>query len=114
MDRLVFVAVEEELIDIFFEIYWHSLVFSTFATLLLQEASARLTINSQLNLGEAISKKFEGKSSRTLVLFIIIVAIVLGCAAYEAGNILGAVEGLGMMFDIFYSLFVESPPFVCR
>ena len=81
------------------QLLW-ALVFSTFATLLLQEASARLTINSQLNLGEAISKKFEGKSSRTLVLFIIIVAIVLGCAAYEAGNILGAVEGLGMMFDI--------------
>jgi manganese transport protein len=82
-----------------FELLW-ALVFSTFACLLLQEASARLTINSQLNLGEAISKKFEGRSSRTLVLFIIIVAIILGCAAYEAGNILGAVEGLGMIFNV--------------
>ncbi|MCF6366132.1 MAG: divalent metal cation transporter [Bacteroidales bacterium] len=82
-----------------FQLLW-ALVFSTFATLLLQEASARLAINSKLNLGEAISKKFEGKSSRTLVLFIIIVAIVLGCAAYETGNILGAVAGLKMIFDI--------------
>lgn len=88
-----------------FQLLW-ALVFSTFATLLLQEASARLTIRSQLNLGEAISKKFEGKSSRTLILFIIIVAIVLGCAAYEAGNILGSVAGLVMIFDIPPTYFV--------
>ena len=75
-----------------FQLLW-ALVFSTFAALLLQEASARLAINSKLNLGEAIAKKFEGKSSRTLVLFIVIVAIIVGCTAYEAGNILGAVEG---------------------
>ncbi|RLD51406.1 MAG: divalent metal cation transporter, partial [Bacteroidetes bacterium] len=34
-----------------FQLLW-ALVFSTFATLLLQEASARLTIRSQMNLGE--------------------------------------------------------------
>ena len=90
-----------------FDLLW-ALVFSTFACLLLQEASARLTINSQLNLGEAISKKFEGRSSRTLVLFVIIVAIILGCAAYEAGNILGAVEGLGMIFNIDAIYFVTG------
>ncbi len=80
-----------------FQLAW-ALVFSTFAALLLQEAAARLTIKSQMNLGEAISKKFEGKPSRTTVLFIIIVAIVLGCAAYETGNILGSVAGLSMVF----------------
>ncbi len=90
-----------------FQLLW-ALVFSTFATLLLQEASARLTIRSQMNLGEAISKKFENKSSRTLILFIIIIAIVLGCAAYEAGNILGAVAGLVLIFDIPYYFFVAG------
>jgi len=88
-----------------FQLLW-ALVFSTFAALLLQEASARLTINSQMNLGEAIAKKFEGKSSKMLVLFIVIVAIIVGCAAYEAGNILGAVEGLGMIFDVPSYIFV--------
>jgi len=88
-----------------FDLLW-ALVFSTFAALLLQEASARLTINSQLNLGEAIAKMFDGKSSKTLVLFIVIVAIIVGCAAYEAGNILGAVEGLGMIFDVPSYVFV--------
>ncbi|NPA67822.1 MAG: divalent metal cation transporter [Chlorobi bacterium] len=90
-----------------FSLLW-ALVFSTFATLLLQEASARLTIRSQMNLGEAISKKFENKSSRTLILFIIIIAIVLGCAAYEAGNILGSVAGLILIFDIPYYYFVAG------
>ena len=90
-----------------FQLLW-ALVFSTFAALLLQEASARLTINSQLNLGEAISKKFEGKSSKMLILFIVIVAIIVGCAAYEAGNILGAVEGLGMIFDLPSYVFVAG------
>ncbi len=90
-----------------FQLLW-ALVFSTFAALLLQEASARLTIYSQLNLGEAIAKKFEGKSSKTLVLFIVIVAIIVGCAAYEAGNILGAVEGLGMIFDVPSWIFVAG------
>lgn len=94
-----------------FQLLW-ALVFSTFAALLLQEASARLTINSQMNLGEAISKKFEGKSSRMLVLFIVIVAIVVGCAAYEAGNILGAVEGLGMIFDVPSWIFVAGIGFL--
>jgi NRAMP (natural resistance-associated macrophage protein)-like metal ion transporter len=92
-----------------FQLLW-ALVFSTFAALLLQEAAARLTIKSQMNLGEAISKKFEGKSSRTLVLFIVIIAIVLGCAAYETGNILGSVAGLALVFgnDLYYLLLAAT------
>jgi len=82
-----------------FQLLW-ALVFSTFAALLLQEASARITIYSQMNLGEAIAKQFEGKSSKKFVLFLIIVAIILGCAAYETGNVLGAVAGLGLIFKI--------------
>ncbi len=88
-----------------FQLLW-ALVFSTFATLLLQEASARLTIQTKLNLGEAIARQFEGKPSKTVVLLVIIVAIILGCAAYEAGNILGAVAGLVLIFDIPYYYFV--------
>lgn len=82
-----------------FQLLW-TLVFSTFATLMLQEASARLAITTKMNLGEAIAKQFEGKRSRYFALFLIIIAIILGCAAYEAGNILGAVAGLALVFDI--------------
>ena len=43
-----------------FDLMW-ALMFSTFACLLLQEASARVTIYSIMNLGQAIAKQFEGK-----------------------------------------------------
>lgn len=82
-----------------FDLLW-ALVFSTFACLLLQEASARITINSGLNLGQAIAKQFEGKSSKTLVLFLVVGAIILGSAAYETGNILGSIAGLSLVFNI--------------
>ncbi len=71
-----------------------ALVFSTFATVVLQEASARLTVVSGHNLAEAIRLRFRGGASGALVLVLVLGAIVLGNAAYEAGNILGAVAGL--------------------
>lgn len=82
-----------------FDLLW-ALVFSTFACLLLQEASARITINSGLNLGQAIAKQFQGKSSKTLILLLVIGAIIIGSAAYETGNILGSIAGLSLVFDI--------------
>jgi len=82
-----------------FDLLW-ALVFSTFACLLLQEASARITINSGMNLGQAIAKQFEGKSSKTLILLLVIGAIILGSAAYETGNILGSIAGLSLVFAI--------------
>ena len=82
-----------------FNLLW-ALVFSTFACLLLQEASARITIFSGKNLGEAIAYQLEGKSTRVTILVLVAGAIILGSAAYEAGNILGAVAGLILIFDI--------------
>lgn len=70
-----------------------ALVFSTIATLVLQEASARLAIVSGLNLGQAIRQQFREGVRAWLVLFLVVGAIIFGCAAYEAGNILGGVAG---------------------
>ena len=80
-----------------YDLMW-TMVFSIFACLLLQEASARIAIYSGMNLGEAIAKHFEGRSSRFVVMSMIIIAIVLGSAAYETGNIIGSVEGLKFVF----------------
>jgi len=88
-----------------FDLLW-ALVFSTFACLLLQEASARITIKSGMNLGQAIAKQFEGRSSKTLILALVIGAIILGSAAYETGNILGSIAGLTLVFDIPQKLLV--------
>lgn len=81
------------------ELLW-ALLFSTFACLLLQEAAARLTIVSGKNLGQAIVAQFEGRKSKILVLLLVLGAIVLGAAAYEMGNLLGAVAGSLLIFNI--------------
>ncbi len=70
-----------------------ALVFSTIATLVLQEASARVTVVSGFSLGQAIRKQFYGSVKGWLALILVIGAIIFGCAAYEAGNILGGVTG---------------------
>jgi len=70
-----------------------TLAFSTVACLALQEASARLTIVSGLTLGQALRQRFAGGLGALLVTLLVLGAVVLGCAAYQAGNILGGVAG---------------------
>lgn len=81
------------------ELLW-ALVFSTLACLLLQEAAARLTILSGKNLGQAIVHQFEKSKSKWLILLLVLGAIVLGAAAYEMGNLLGAIAGFLLIFNV--------------
>jgi len=76
-----------------FELLW-TLVFSIIACLVLQEAAARLTIYSGKTLGRAIRDHYRNKSGFTSILILVAGAIIFGSAAYETGNLLGAVEGL--------------------
>ena len=76
-----------------YSLLW-ALVFSIFACIILQESAARITIASELSLGEAIKDRFKSQK----VALSIGVAIFLGCAAYEAGNILGAISGVALIF----------------
>ena len=88
-----------------FELVW-VIVFSIIACIFLQEASARLTMVSGYNLGQAITRQFSGRKSWLLVVIIIIGAIIIGGAAYQTGNILGAVAGITLIFDVSPSLFI--------
>lgn len=72
-----------------YQLIW-ALGFSTVACFILQEAAARITIASGYSLGGAL---FQVLGKRNLV-WVIAIAIFLGCLAYEAGNILGAISGL--------------------
>ncbi len=74
-----------------------AMLFSIFATLILQEMSARLGFVTRKGLGEAINAQFSEGVSRILVFFLVIGAILIGNAAYEAGNIAGGVLGLHLM-----------------
>jgi len=81
------------------ELLW-ALLFSTLACLLLQEAAARLTMVSELNLGQAIVHQFENSKAKIPILILVLGAIVVGAAAYEMGNLLGAVSGFRLIFDL--------------
>jgi len=74
------------------DLLW-ALVFSTLACLVLQEASARLTVVSGRDLGEAIRERFSRGALGVVVPIFVLAAVVVGCAAYEAGNLLGGVAG---------------------
>lgn len=73
-----------------------ALTFSTFGCFVLQEAAARVTIVSGQSLAQALSRRDAHGETGTRVLSLLLVAgaIVVGCAAYEAGNIVGAVAGV--------------------
>lgn len=75
-----------------------ALTFSTFGTILLQEAAARITIASGRSLGEIVTQTY-GLRTRT-VPALLFGAVALGCAAYQAGNILGAVSGLALLTSL--------------
>lgn len=81
-----------------FTLLW-TLVFSTVACIVLQEASARLTIASGKNLGQAIKHRFQYSKIGRFTGYLVLISILLGCAAYEAGNILGGVAGASLISD---------------
>jgi len=70
-----------------------ALAFSTAACFVLQEASARLTLVSGENLAESLRKRYSKGALGILVPGLVVGAVIVGCAAYEAGNILGGVAG---------------------
>lgn len=76
-----------------------ALLFSVTACVILQEAAARLTIVSGRNLGEAIYHRFNKTIPGKALIYLILTTILLGCAAYEAGNILGAVAGASLLLN---------------
>ena len=74
------------------------LLFSTLACILLQEAASRVTILSGKNMGEIIADKRKNSRGMLLVVMLIVVAICGGAAAYEMGNLIGAREGILLLF----------------
>lgn len=89
-----------------------ALVFSILATIILQEAAARITIASGKSLGEIIALRYAGSRTRRLSL-VVFGAVAFGCAAYEAGNILGAISGLLLLGPVSQQSFVLVIGLMC-
>jgi manganese transport protein len=82
-----------------YSLIW-ALIFSTAACFVLQEASARITtVSSGMNLGHMMQKKYLSTKPGRWLIGLVLVSILAGCAAFEAGNILGAAAGISLVFE---------------
>jgi Mn2+/Fe2+ NRAMP family transporter len=77
-----------------------TIVFAIIACIVLQEGAARINIAANLSLGQAIVKQFNSENKKISLAVVLTIAVVLGCAAYEAGNILGAVSGISLTVGV--------------
>ncbi|WP_296382868.1 Nramp family divalent metal transporter [Winogradskyella sp.] len=75
-----------------------AMVLSVLATIVLQEMAARLGIVSQKGLSEVIRLEIKHPALRGFAILLILSAIVIGNAAYEAGNISGGALGMQTLF----------------
>lgn len=76
------------------------LVFSVASTVLLQEMTARLGLVTGQGFGEAVRGAFTSAWARVPAALLILGAIVVGNAAYQGGNLSGAVLGWSGVFPV--------------
>lgn len=76
-----------------FALVW-ALVFATVATIILQEMTVRLGILGGAGLGEALVAPGTPAALKWGAIVLVLAALALGNAAYEAGNITGGALGL--------------------
>jgi len=81
-----------------FTLLW-AMMLSIVATIVLQEMAARLGLISGQGLAETVKKEIGSPVVRASAIVLILAAILVGNAAYEAGNISGGVLGLQTIFE---------------
>jgi NRAMP (natural resistance-associated macrophage protein)-like metal ion transporter len=82
-----------------YSLLW-AMVFSICATIVLQEMSARIGLITQKGLGHAIRTEAGSGIKKYILFFLVISGILIGNAAYEAGNISGGILGLELFFPM--------------
>ncbi|MEQ8473661.1 MAG: Nramp family divalent metal transporter [Marinoscillum sp.] len=85
-----------------FDLLW-VMVISVVVTIFLQEMASRLGIVTRLDLASLIRREVGKPILRILVIGLVFCSIVIGNAAYEAGNISGAILGLDTFGNIPYA-----------
>lgn len=79
-----------------FTLLW-ALVLSILATIVLQEMAARIGLITGKGLSQVIREAVHHKMARTVTIGLMLSAIAIGNAAYEAGNISGGVLGIEVL-----------------
>lgn len=82
-----------------YAILW-AVVFSIITTIILQEMSARIGIIANKDLGRAIAEQFKQPLLKFASVWLIAIAIAVGCAAYISGDLIGTSMGVSTLFDI--------------
>lgn len=82
-----------------YDLLW-ALGLSIITTIILQESAARIGLVTQLGLIPNIHRTIQKAGLRYFSIFLVLMAIVLGNAAYEAGNISGGSLGAELFFDL--------------
>ena len=77
-----------------------SLLFAVLTTLILQEMTGRLSLASGKDLGQSLREYPQHRWTQILFILITLSSITIGCAAYEAGNIIGGSLGLEMITGV--------------
>ena len=83
-----------------------AVLFSIGATLVLQEMTARLAISGGRGLGEALREKTRHTAWWLPTATLVIAAIFIGNAAYEAGNLSGATLGATLLIGAEFKLWI--------
>lgn len=85
-----------------------ALLFATIATIILQEMSARLGLVTQQGLGETLRNMLSQSIWKWPLFGLIMVALYVGNAAYEGGNLSGAALGIDALTNANQSLYRSS------
>jgi NRAMP (natural resistance-associated macrophage protein)-like metal ion transporter len=90
----------------------YALVFATMTTLILQEMTGRLSLGSGRDLGQALREFPQSPITKLVFATLTLSAITFGCAAYEAGNIVGGALGLEMITSLPQKIWVTLISFI--
>ncbi|MDH5380875.1 MAG: divalent metal cation transporter [Cyclobacteriaceae bacterium] len=71
-----------------------ALVFASLTCFVLQEASARISIVSGNELPSALLSISKSNRFMRFLVYLIAISVVIGCIAYQAGNMTGALSGI--------------------
>jgi Mn2+/Fe2+ NRAMP family transporter len=83
-----------------------ALIFAVVSTLILQEMTGRLSLGSGYDLGQSLREFPKNQATKILFVILTLSSITFGCAAYEAGNLVGGALGLEMVSSLSKKIWV--------